>query len=301
MGAKHNLSGMFNAIERTSYLAIQSLIDLHLFRRLSRALRGLIDDSSMIRPEPWELVRAVAACARRTAVAWSSDDFGYPTAFTISVSREAWECFYRHDTDKIARRIASDVGQRLAQPFLPDQSPSVSIECDLILNRGDFDIVASFDHRMIPDEEPVARGTVVRGAAANVSATASESVGTSVATVLCGTGAPTKCGGRRRAALRFGDALFEVADGTTIGAPNHAQGADIALPIGENRHVSGIHGRFERTDQGWVYEQLGPNGSTLVQDRNATKLHPGSREVLQHGAILELPHVEERLVFELRS
>lgn len=299
MGAKRNLANSFDAIERGSYSAIQAVADLHIFRRLSRALRGLIDDSSMIRPEPWELVRAIATHARRTAVAWTSDDFGYPSAFSVSVAREAWECFYRHDTRDIARRIASEVRGRIAQPFQPEPRLTVTISCDPLLYRGDFDITASFDDHGSADEDFGRRSTVVRGAATYEPETASHAGRTSIATVLEGADAPAGRMEAPHALLRFGDESFELVDGATIGAPGHARNADIELPIGANRYVSGRHGRFERTATGWTYEQLGPNGSTLIQNGSATGLRPGSKTALEHGAVLELPHVEERLVFEL--
>lgn len=333
MGAKRNLANSFDAIERGSCSAIQAVADLHIFRRLSRALRGLIDDSSMIRPEPWELVRAIATHARRTAVAWTSDDFGYPSAFSVSIAREAWECFYQHDTRDIARRIASEVRGRIAQPFQPEPRLTVTISCDSLLYRGDFDITASFDDQGSADEDfgrrstvvlgderdsrkdgsgavfggayadgaPVTPrgGTVVRGAATYEPETASHAGWTSIATVLEGADAPAGRMEAPHALLRFGDESFELVDGATIGAPGHARNADIELPIGANRHVSGRHGRFERTATGWTYEQLGPNGSTLIQNGSATGLRPGSKTALEHGAVLELPHVEERLVFEL--
>ncbi len=320
MGIKRDLTNMFDSIERRSCATIEGVADLHLFRRLGRVIRGLADDSTMIRPEPWELVRSTVGRARRGAVAWTSDDMGYPTAFTVRVSREAWERFYRHETAAIARRVASEVARRLAPPRGTAPRLRITIECDTLLYRGDFDIDASFDLSEAPcggtgarpDQDLGSRprdssGTLLAGAPVEAAACpAGEPVGhgtvlvagrTVVDTVLEGADDRTGQADDMAAEINFGQASFRVVDGTTIGAPNHRQNADIELPINENRYVSGVHGRFERTAQGWVYEQLGPNGSTLIQDKSATKLAAGSREVVGDGAILELPHVEERILF----
>ena len=297
MSMRRSAGKAIGAVERGIKGAFTSLGDLHLARRARRWVRRLGDEAAAMRPEPWELVRSICAQAKREAVFWSNDEFGYPTLFTVTVAREAWGSFYGNGTRSIEWRVAEEVGRRLSDGPTGRVSPVVRISCDEMLPVGEYQISSAFrgdgsdgggmrtsslrrrpnKGRVVPRSEPGTLGTVLDDA---------------FATVL-------DPKGRDRAYLLFDGVRYEVRDGMTVGAPHHRERAGIELPIGRNDRVSGIHGKIVGSKGAWEYEQIGINGSVIVTDGAATKLVPGERAPLAEGTKILLPHVEDSVTFAL--
>lgn len=250
-----------------------------------------------MRPEPWELVRSICTQAKREAVFWSNDEFGYPSLFTVTVAREAWGSFYGNGTRSIEQRVAKEVGRRLADGSTSCLSPVVRISCDEMLPAGEYQISSAFrgdggDGGGMRTSSLHSRPNKERSTPWGGPGTLETVLDNASATVLDNQG-------RDRAYLLFDGVRYEVRDGMTVGAPHHRERAGLALPIGRNDRVSGIHGKIVESEGAWEFEQIGINGSVVVTDGAVTKLVPGERASLTEGTKILLPHVEDSITFAL--
>lgn len=297
MGMRRSAGKAMRTIERGVKGVFTSLGELHLARRAHRLVRSLGDEAAAMRPEPWELVRSICAQAKKEAVFWSNDEFGYPNLFTVKVAREAWGSFYGNGTRSIEQRVAEEVGRRLADGSTGRLSPVVRISCDEILPAGEYQISSAF--RGDRGDEGGVRTSSLRSRPSEGRSTPWGGPGTLETVLDNASDTVLDTQGRDRAYLLFDGVSYEVSDGMTVGAPHHRERAGLALPIGRNDRVSGIHGKIVESEGVWEFEQIGINGSVVVTDGAAAKLVPGERAPLTEGAKILLPHVEDLVTFAL--
>ncbi|MDM8246650.1 hypothetical protein QUW40_08565 [Collinsella tanakaei] len=107
--------------------------------------------------------------------------------------------------------------------------------------------------------------------------------------------------------LAFGRRRYPLRDGMTVGVKrgDGPEQADIMLPYSEDFYlVSRRHGRlaYDAAQGAWHFEQLGPNGTTVVRDgRIVATLERGDSAVLRDGDGLLFAGARQQVSFLLLS
>lgn len=295
-----------------------------LFKSLRRCVWGLRDTMysaarhierkrknsplAAIEPAPGKLIEQIGWDVITQQVDWGKDSDVHesPDVYTVEVSREAWEGYYRDrvQEDGSFPMLTQAVEKHVRQRSFLDDPIEVFIALEPLLEPGDFEIKASFS----ASTRPSAKGESGSRTATKASQPAQDSSpeeqtpafhSPADQNTVCMSRTPQL---NATASVAMNGTTYRIGDQTTIGIRRGESDdqADIMLPLSQDlKYVSRKHGRFSRSAETgtWTYEQLGSNGSALIRNGKSFQLAKEDTIELEHADMLYLAESKHALTF----